>query len=60
MSLTELQNMNYDELHDKTKLDDDNFEHWLQAIGLLHGSMQCTRCRNNMVLENKGNSKMAM
>lgn len=49
--MNELQDFKLDDLYEKLALDEDEFDDFLVTLGLLHGSMNCTRCHQPMKLQ---------
>ena len=45
--MEELQDFKLDDLYDKLRLEEDEFQEWLSEIGLLHASRTCA-CGNPM------------
>ena len=45
--MEELRNFNLKKLHDKLRLEDNDFDQWLESIGLLHGRRTCSICDQN-------------
>lgn len=51
----ELQDFTLSDLYQKMFLPDRDFEIWLASQGILHGSMDCPRCQQPMILEQPSN-----
>lgn len=49
MAINELQDFKLEELHEKLRLGDEEFEDWLKSMGLIPSSMRC-RCGEPMKL----------
>uniref|UniRef100_A0A914E4J2 Uncharacterized protein n=1 Tax=Acrobeloides nanus TaxID=290746 RepID=A0A914E4J2_9BILA len=47
-AINELQGMNLQDVYTKLQLSDDEFDEWLVAMRLLHGSQTCDNCGHQM------------
>ena len=47
----DLQDFKLDDLYESIALPDQDFKQFMASQGLLHGSMDCPRCQQPMILE---------